>query len=95
MTEHTRKKADSVTIVWEDGEEETLKVGDEGDIFVVLASKEKDHYASVWSGGFALFQSVMASAVQFRARLHVKRVHDEDRRMVDQFIQDALGGEDE
>jgi len=93
MTEETRKKANSVTILWEDGEEETLACGDQGDVFVVLASEEADRYASIWSGGIVLFQAVMVSAIEFRARLHVQHIRDEDRRMIDAFIEDALGGE--
>lgn len=91
--EQTRKKAKSVTITWEDGEEETLACGDQGDIFVVLASEELDRYTSTWSGGITLFQAVMVSAVEFRARLHVHHIHQQDSKMVERFIEDALGGE--
>lgn len=91
MSEETRKKAKSVTIIWEEGEDETLTCGDRGDIFVVLASEKDDHYTSLWSGGMALFEALMASAVELRARLHVGHIHNEDRRMVERFIEDALG----
>ena len=93
MTEETRKKAKSVMITWEDGNEEVLACGEAGDVFVVLASEEVDRYTSMWSGGNTLFQAVMVSAIEFRARLHALRIHDEDRRTVERFIEDALGGE--
>lgn len=94
MREEISKKAKSVTIVWEDGKDERLACGDQGDVFVVLASEETDRYISTWSGGITLFHAVIASAVEFRARLHTRHIHDEDRQMVDRFIEDALGGEE-
>ena len=94
MAEETRKKAKSVMITWEDGNEEVLACGEAGDVFVVLASEEVDRYTSMWSGGNVLFQAVMVSAIEFRARLHALRIHDEDRQTVDRFIEDALGGEE-
>lgn len=82
MAEETRKKAESVTITWEDGEEETLACGDQGDIFVVFASEEADHYKSTWSGGITLFKAVMASAIEFRARLYARHIHDEEGKRI-------------
>ena len=68
-------------------------MGEAGDVFVVLAAEEEEHYASVWSGGLVLFGAIMKVAIEFRARLHVKHLKDQDSKMVDRFIEDALGGE--
>lgn len=90
MTEQKAKSAEKVVITWEDGEEETFVCGDKGEVFVVHSGDE-DHYMSIWSGGMALFQAVMASVIEFRARLEVVRIRHEDKEMVDRFIEDVLG----